>query len=498
MARFPGKAATAIAVVALLVAEPARAQTGDATDALPGLAHVPVLQPASRGLAVAGSAGYGYTEGVLGTGDAYSRASGSLAVSYQPASFFAAALRFDGRYDTDTGGQHASGAVGDPRLELRGMTAIGSGGVRLGGQLGIWTPGGTPPSVPARAITPDLSALFTYAPPGRALTLTSRVGIRWDNSSQSVPNLSTLALPDRVELGLNSASAVLIGVGDAYRLTPRLELLADVTWDVLFGADAPPAVDDPILLSAGARYQLDANGKVQLEGILTVSPSGRPTVSATAPLVDIEPRVSLLFGIIVRPFAEAPPPESGVPASSEPPVSTPAPPPAATRAKVAGRALTEDGHGPLAHAHVVVTGENGVKQETDTDQDGRFETGEMDFGPVTVVITGTGYKPVTKTLVVSATPAPLDIRAAPALPEGEVRVVVHDLTGKPPAACRVRLEPGGVEVSLGPDGMFHADVLPGTYDVLIRAPGYTDQKRHIVVDRDAVVLLNVEMRRRGP
>ncbi len=478
------------AATAALTPARAFAQMGDTTDALPGVVRVPVVDPDARGLAVAGSAGYGYTESILGNGDAYSRASGSLAVSYQPVSYFAAALRFDGRYDVDTGSQSASGASGDPRLELRGMTAVGSA-FRLGGQIGVWTPGSAAPSFPARAITPDVSVLATYAPPGSSLILASRVGFRWDNSTQSVPNASQLALPDRVELGLNQASAVLTGLGASYRLSPRLDLLGDVTWDLLVGKGAPSVTDAPILMSAGARYVLDGNGKLQAQVVLTACPSGRPTVTPAAPLVDIEPRVTALVGLVFRPFAERPAPATEVVS----PASGPAAPPTPTRARFSGRAIAEDGRAPLAHAHVVVTPESGAdKQETDTDADGRFETGDLDYGPVTVVITAPGYKPVTKTVVISGTPTPFEVSAAHALPAGEVRGVVRDLTGKPLRAT-IRIEPGGVDVALAADGTFHSDVQPGAYDVIIHAPGYIDQKRHVVVERDAVVLLNVDMRK---
>jgi hypothetical protein len=489
-----------LAAASVLIPFSARADSGDTTDALPGVVRVPVLAPAARGLALSGSGGYGYTESVLGKGDSYSRASGALAVSYQPLSYFAAALRFDGRYDVDTGAQKASGFTGDPRLELRFMAPLGDA-LRLGGQLGIWTPGASAPSLPAKAITPDLSALATYAPPGSALLFTSRLGVRWDNSAESVPHLADLALPDRVELGLNQASAVLVGLGAEYRLSPSVELLGDLTWDALFGSKAPPVGDDPILLSAGARGALDADGKVQLEGFLTVSPSGRPTVAPTAPLVDIEPRVSLLVGVVIRPFATrpvAPAPVVGPEAVGAVPAGGP------TRVRLRGHATAEDGKTPLAHAHVVVTritpagappATDAEKQETDADADGRFETGELPVGDVKVVITAPGFKPVEKTVTLSATPEAVEVTATHALPAGEVRGVVRDLGGRPVKAT-VRVEPVGVDVTVAADGTFRTDVQPGSYDVIIRAPGYADQKRHVTIERDAVFLLNVELRKK--
>jgi Carboxypeptidase regulatory-like domain len=465
---------------------------GDTSDALPGVVRVPILSPEARGLAIAGSAGYGYTESVLGNGDAYSRASGSLAASYQPASYIALALRLDGRYDVDTGAQSANGATGTPTLEVRMMAPVGDA-LRLGGQLGIWSPGDIGREFQLKAVTPDASLLATYKRPESPLTLTSQLGIRWDNSTKSVADPIRLALPDHVELGLNAASAVLAGVGATYEVTPRVALLGDLTWDLLFGHDAPSIGDAPILASLGARYVVDDDGKLQLQATLTVSPSGRPAVSPTAPLVDIEPRVSAIVGVVVRPFAHRP--NDSAPVA---PLPTPLPPPLPARAKLTGHALAEDGRTALAHAHVVVTpASGGDKQETDTDQDGRFETGDVDVGEATLVITAPGFQTVTKTVTVAATPSPVEVLVARALPAGEVRGVVRDLAGKPLQA-HVRIEPGGVEVTVGADGTFHKEVQPGTYDVAIHVSGYADQKRHIVVERDAVVLLNVELRRQGP
>ncbi len=491
----PRRLACAVATAMALWGASTHADVGDTTDSLPGVVRVPALSPSTRGLAVAASAGYGVTEGVIGNGDSYARAQGALSVSYQPTSFLAAALRFDGRYDVDTGAQSASGATGYPTLELRMMTPVGDA-LSVGGQLDLAAPGRAAPSFEWRALTPDASLLATYAPPDSRLTLTSRLGFRWDNSAQSVPNANLLALPDRVELGISQASAVLTGLGVAYRVVPRVELLGDVTWDLLVGKSAPSVVDAPILVSAGTRATLDVDGKLQFLLVVTTSPSGRPTVSATAPLVDVEPRVTALVGLVFRPFAERPPPPV--------PVVGPPPPPGgpgsqlpAARVTLAGRALSEDGHTPLVHAQVVVTrAGTSEKQETQTDEQGRFAVDGLEPGEVTVTISATRYQPVKKTVTISGTPAPLDILAPHALPAGEVRGVVRDLAGKPVKAT-VRLEPGGVEVPVAPDGTFRSDVQPGAYDVVIRAPGYADQKRHVNVERDAVILLNVELRRQA-
>ncbi len=449
-----------------------------------------------KGLA---SGGYGFTQGVAGP---YSRAFGSVAVSYQPASYFAVAVREDVRYDFDTATGAAS-STGDPRLELRGLLPVGDA-LRLGAQIGVWTPAPLPGASGASAVTPDASLLATYAPPESRLVLASRLGFRWDNSAHGVSSVASIPLADRVELGVNQASAVLTGLGVGYRVGPRLELLGDLTWDLLAGSKAPSVVMAPILASAGVRAGIDADGKLQILGAITVSPSERPT--ATTPLlVDVEPLVSVTLGLVYRPFARRPvspvtitPPPS--PELLPPPVAVP------TRARLMGRAVTEDGVTPLPHAKVVVTPASGAgTQETETGADGRFETGELDVGDVTVDISAPGFTPIKKTFALSGTPQPFDVVVKRALPEGEVRGVVRDLGGRPIKAT-VRIEAGvaakggalsGKDVTVQADGTFHTDVLPGAYDVIIHAPGYADQKRHVTVERDGVIMVNIELRKQG-
>jgi hypothetical protein len=240
------------------------------------------------------------------------------------------------------------------------------------------------------------------------------------------------------------------------------------------------------------RSDLDADGMLQILGVLTVSPSGRPAVTAAAPLVDIEPRVSLLVGLVFRPFAKRP----VAPVAPSPSPNVPAPA-RTTRARLKGRAMAEDGVTPLAHAEVVVTPANGgEKQRTETDAEGRFESGELDPGDVTVEISAAGFAPLKKTVTLSETSPPIDVVVTHALPAGEVRGVVLDPGGKPIEAT-VRIEPGGVDATLGPDGRFRTDVQPGSYDVVIRAPGYVDQKRHITVERDGVVVVDIVLRRQS-
>ena len=427
----PRAACALAAAVSALAAAPARADVGDTIDALPGIARVPVVAPSDRtGVALAGSTGYGWTEGVLHDGDSHHRAFGSLAASVQPAPFLVAGLRLDGRYDWSSGPQSTSGWVGDPRLEVRAGVPVGKA-FRLGGQLGIWFPGNDAPSWIAGATTPDASFLASWHPPDSPITLASRLGFRLDNSAKSAPDADRLAPSDRLSLGLNDASAVLAGLGISAAAAPRLEILADATWDLLVGTGSPGALKSPIILSAGVRYALDREGFWELEVVGAASPSERPEVAVGVPLVDIEPRISGFVGLMARPWASKPARLSAPPPVAPSPVAPPQPASVPERAKLRGHIASEEGQAPVAAAHLVIRSGSGAPRESRSDEQGHFEVDDLDVGPASVEVTADGFTPATRTITLSASTPDLDVSVAKALPSGQVRGLVRDFGGKP-------------------------------------------------------------------
>jgi hypothetical protein len=304
---------------------------------------------------------------------------------------------------------------------------------------------------------------------------------------------------------------VLLGLGASLHVAPRVELLADATWDLLVGNGAPTALESPIVVSAGARASLDREGTWQLSLVAATSPSERPVISASAPLVDIEPRIGGFIAITVRPRPPAPPsPVAAIAPEPEPPPPPPAPPPAAApaRASAHGRVVTEADRAPVAHAHLAVQTTGGAPREATTDDQGRFDVGDLEPGAASIDVTAEGYAPVTRTLTLVPAPAgqpaqsggaegdpsAVEITLAKALPSGQVRGLVRDFNGKPVAA-QIRVEPVGVDAQVATDGTFEVNVAPGAYDVVVHAAGYVDQRRHVAVERDGVTMMNVELRK---
>ena len=83
---------------------PARGRADDDTRVIVSAAPHALGRVLTAGLAPIGptllaSAGYGYTEAVLGMGDAHHRIAGALTLDERPLPWLAFALRLDGRYD---------------------------------------------------------------------------------------------------------------------------------------------------------------------------------------------------------------------------------------------------------------------------------------------------------------------------------------------------------------------------------------------------------------
>src|SRR5438067_1058591 len=156
--------ASALLIINLAFAETAAlagssaSEVGDSSSALPGIVRVAVAGSIERrGLGGAATAGYGFTESVVAAGDKSHRLFGSVAGSFRATSWFAAAIRVDGRYDwhTDVPGGNGGGGVGQPNLLLR--AGSNADDWRLGAELGVGFPGRNAPSVTLAATSPEIS-----------------------------------------------------------------------------------------------------------------------------------------------------------------------------------------------------------------------------------------------------------------------------------------------------------------------------------------------------
>jgi hypothetical protein len=496
---------------------------GDGKTGLPSIGRVAVVN--DRGaprVTLAAGAGYGFTEslvpnldgqlapfGARGPGGAGShhRLSGSLAVAFQPLTFLSAALMFDGRFDKhpdDANGSSSSTLGEGPRLFVRAGRAL-SPSMALGGQLGVWVPGAEAPSFRFDATTIDAVVIGTLTPPKADLAVSINAGFRLDQSGKSVDRPASLRPGDRLSLMVSDSNAVLVGVGASKLVGAKVEVLADTTWNILVGDKAPSAFDSPLRLGVGGRYHVNDTRTLQIEVSPEVVLSGRPAQGPGVPLVPIEPRFSFLVGArYTLPFgagaAAAQNGETTQPQTNKPPPVNP------MVQTVKGR-ITKEGSAPdgadsgIANAHVTITvtaadGTVGLERSADTGADGTFAIGDLGLGRAKVSVKAAGYEDGSAELEVKQGTPDLVIALKRVIKAGQLRGLVRSFNGKPLAAT-IRVEPLNVETKTDSDGTFQIDVPPGSYEVVIAAPGHAGQRRPVQVEENGVTILNADLRPGG-
>ena len=468
---------------------------------LPGIGRVAVASPRPPHVAAALGAGYGVTEGLGTESGSHHRIAGTLGLAVQPLRFFSAALMLDGRYDKhpdDVLGSSSS-TVGEPRLVARVADALGKS-FALGGQLVLWMPGGEAPSVRPEASTLDATVLGTYAPPGTDLAVALNAGYRVDRSASSVDAAQRPRLRpgDRLSLQASDFDAVLLGLGGSKRLGD-VEVLGELTWDVLIGKTAPSATESPLRLGAGARYHVKvmdgALGNMQIELRSELGLGQRPASGPTDSFAPIEPRFALLAGLRwVLPLTKAAPTKTVtlVPGDGTTPL------PAVVVGAVRGRVTGETGE-PIAGARLTATTPpvgtaQADEHAAETGADGAFVVDNVRAGRARVVAKAPGYEETSVEVAVDPrAPVVANLAMKRAIRPGQLRGLVRSFNGKPLAAT-IRVEPLNVETKTDADGTFQIDVPPGGYEVVVASPGYAGQRRPVQVEENGVTILNADLR----
>jgi hypothetical protein len=495
-----------VLVVAAFAAWPAAARAeGGAADtqalaiepAAPhALGRVLTAGPGRTGPTLLASGGYGYTESVLGTGDAHHRIAGALTLDERPLPWLDLALRLDGRYDAHVfpGQPTDTGMVGDPRLYVRVDQAWPSG-LRLGARAGLWLPGRDAPSLDTSALSPEILGIASYAPPSTAIALTANVGYRLDRSAHSAPDAARLGPGDRLALEVSAFNEVLVGAAATLGRGPA-QGFVEASADLLVGSGAPAIRSSPIFLGGGGRFALTRN--IRFEAGVEVSPSSRPDTGPTAPLVPIPPRFAAWVGLTFR-FDSAPLPPAPAPAPSPTVVA----PIVIPKTELVGRVVSADG-GKLAGVRLEVTAGDSSR-EVAVDDNGQFTVEGKPGDELTVAAEAQGYLAGRATVTLTAGNNKLDLTLERRPPQGQIRGLVRSLRGAPVAAdISIELETGAASSGSGAareparrraeSGRFEVDVPPGRYRVTISAAGYQTQQRKVDIEENGVTVLNVDLR----
>jgi len=166
----------------------------------------------------------------------------------------------------------------------------------------------------------------------------------------------------------------------------------------------------------------------------------------------------------------------------------------ATVGTAIGRVADADGS-PVAGAAVeVVSDVDGSTRSATTDQDGRWQIGEVPVGTAHYRITAELRDPVEGVITITPEgPVETATSMTRTLPQGEIRGVIQGSNGAPIAA-RIMIRPINRELTADAEGSFAVEVPPGEYDVEVSAPGHREQRRHVTVAERGVVVLNVQLR----
>jgi len=448
----------------------AQAQELPASDALPGIYRVGIARSAPA--AVAGTLGYGFTEAQNAEDGAHHRLSLRAAAAMPVVNWLSVGALIDSRYD-----QHPNdnGGVIDVALQARAATQLG--GWQLGAGIVGRLPGAESLSTEAKSASVEAQALLaTNVGPVRIAGLG---GYRLNHGGVAGSDAAQLSSGDRLALGLSEFDAVLLGLGAGVGLGKN-ELLAELSADVLVGNDAPAFSQSPLRLAAGLRRRLTPG--LSLELLAVGSLSQKPDLSADAPLVPNEPRLSVFASIRYQFLPSVAPPARTPP---------PAPPQLGSRLEVT---VNDDQGAPVTSPRVFLT-TAGERHDLGCDTAGHCTLEDAKAGDVLVRIEAPDFEPAERQLkLLAGAPAKLEVRLVAVPPPSQLRGVVRSLDGKA-VTVRVRVEPAGTEAKVDDKGSFQLDLPPGGYDVVIDAAGYVTQRRHVQVEPRGVVILNVDLAR---
>jgi hypothetical protein len=472
-------------MAALLVARAAHAdvaRVGGGPDALPAVYEVPVAAPTPLGFAARLGLNYGLTESVLNADDTHHRAQLDAAGSLTPLPWFAASLRLLTRYDGHVGAAKATddGVITEAHAGARAAVDINST-LRSGLDLSLWFPGADTAGHSARALSGDLQWMLTYLPGRSPFTVGLAAGLRVDRTKYSGGDPSMYTAADRLALGVSdSMYAARIGLALSYRIG-TFDLLAEWAWKLYFDY----AAESPMWLRAGVRYRVSRLW--QLEAMLGVSPSPRPSLAADAPATLIEPRFSAGFAA-----ALAFPWETSASAleRQEPELEAE---PAAVQlpAAVRGKVQTSGATG-IAGAKVELR--RGTEQrQVVSDAAGDFTIDELAAGAYQLSVSASGWSAHEGTLELRAGANPaLEITLKRELPQAQIRGTVRSFDGAPLKAS-ISIPALHVEQSSRDDGTFEVDVAPGEYALTVKARGFRSQTRRARVEQNGVAILIVEL-----
>ncbi|MEO8180073.1 MAG: carboxypeptidase-like regulatory domain-containing protein [Deltaproteobacteria bacterium] len=470
------------------------ASLGTSRQSTPGYFRVPVVAASEPGLTLTGGLGYGFTESQSAAPGGHHRWQGRLGASLAPLPWLDLSLGTNLRHDRhgDDGLGADQGTVLDSDVHAQAGAQLASD-LHLGAALGAAFLRGDTLGRSLENPAIDLTFLGAYLPRHAPYSLGILAGYRYDRTAGLARDPARYRSGDRLSLEVSELDALLVGVGTAVHLGST-ELLGELSGDILVGQDAPPFLESPLRLSAGARQRLGES--LSLRVMADTSLSSRPGVGVNDPLLPIEPRFQFLIGMAYH-WLSGPSLTPTAPTPESPPAPRVLAPVAAVAlASLEVHVTTLEGY-PLSDATVELL----LDDQTIEVPHGQLEQYRVEqLAPRSAILRVSAARLQTQTQPVQLRPgAPLvvEMQLSPAPPTGQVRGLVRSFSGVGLRA-RVRVEPLGKETQTDAAGTFQLDVPPGSYEVIVEAPGHGPQRRRVQVPEDGVVILNADLLRGQP
>ncbi|HZJ64855.1 MAG TPA: carboxypeptidase-like regulatory domain-containing protein [Kofleriaceae bacterium] len=476
--------------------------------AMPGGLHTATAEVLPPGtVEIAATGGFGYRKGLVNDAHTFSRLAGDIAVAYAPVRHLMIGLSGDGRIDLHSKvadpqtmmPRDDNNAVGTPQLLVRVGTALGR--VSVGGQLGIWLPGRSFPSLPLGATSVDALALLSVNAGFGQFTLDA--GFSIDNSGETVDPDKNYSVGDQVSLGASKFNAALAGAALRVPAGQRGYVELEGSLHAFVGSGAPGPI-----VRGGAMAGIAVTDAVTLIGYVELAHVPEPTFDMTKSpsrilLVPYEPMVTGGVGLQARfggkPRRPPPPPEGGTVGPAEGPREV------IELAEVSG-VVVDDAGNPVVGAAVAIRLKN-TAGKTTTDEKGAYTIAKLPIGKTVGGKTDlddtaaelsaevANKKPgsATLTLARGANTAPR-IVLDPMLPPGQLRAKIINIgTTRAVAGATVTIEPGGVTATSGPDGKLQVDLAPGHYKLTVTARGLAPQQLDVIIDPNGVAIKNIEL-----
>ena len=132
-----------------------------------------------------------------------------------------------------------------------------------------------------------------------------------------------------------------------------------------------------------------------------------------------------------------------------------------------------------------------------TNEEGQYAINGLPEGPAEITVTAEGHLPAaTQVILETGHTTEIVMTLEQLAEEGQLVGTVRALNGEPLTAT-IRIEPIELELRTSRQGTFELNLAPNRYRVHVSAQGHTTQRRTIVIERNGVTMLNIDLRPSG-